>query len=100
MSETNIVLFVLGVMLVAILLRITCQISKQLSRIEAQLKLAQSAQGQSVGAAPTQSDDSVSGSAFEEFLSEDPQRRALSKSEQFAEFRNWRKEKGMNWQGS
>lgn len=41
-----------------------------------------------------------SGGAFETFLSEDPARRALSKSEQFAEYRKWRQEKGLNWTNS
>ena len=31
------------------------------------------------------------------FLSEDSQRRQLPKREQFAAFRAWRKEKGLNW---
>ena len=36
-------------------------------------------------------------SAFDEFLAEDPQRLSLPKSEQFAAYREWRKEKGMTW---
>lgn len=31
------------------------------------------------------------------FLSEDPLRRTLSKREQFAAYRKWRKEKGLSW---
>jgi hypothetical protein len=34
---------------------------------------------------------------FEAFLAEDPARRQLPKKEQFAAFRRWREEKGMNW---
>ncbi|MCW1914617.1 hypothetical protein OJ996_13600 [Luteolibacter sp. GHJ8] len=34
---------------------------------------------------------------FEVFLNEDPQRRELPKKEQFAAFRQWREERGMNW---
>ena len=34
---------------------------------------------------------------FEEFLNEDPSRRDLPKKEQFAGFRKWRDEKGLNW---
>jgi len=37
------------------------------------------------------------GTPFDEFLSEDPQRRNLSKKEQFKEYRKWRAEKGLNW---
>lgn len=35
--------------------------------------------------------------AFLAFLSEDPQRRSLTKREQFAAYRKWRKEKGLSW---
>lgn len=34
---------------------------------------------------------------FAEFLAEDPARRELPKKEQFAAFRRWREEKGLNW---
>ncbi len=38
--------------------------------------------------------------AFETFLSEDPSRQKLAKREQFAAYRQWRKEKGLNWKNS
>lgn len=34
---------------------------------------------------------------FQEFLDEDPARKEMSKKEQFAEFRKWRAENGLNW---
>lgn len=34
---------------------------------------------------------------FALFLEEDPARRELPKKEQFAAFRKWREEKGLNW---
>ena len=34
---------------------------------------------------------------FAVFLEEEPSRRELSKKEQFAAFRRWRDEKGLNW---
>lgn len=34
---------------------------------------------------------------FEVFLNEEPKRRELPKKEQFAAFRQWREERGMNW---
>ena len=37
------------------------------------------------------------GTQFEEFLSEDPHRRSLTKKEQFKAYRIWRTEKGLNW---
>jgi hypothetical protein len=44
--------------------------------------------------------DRQAGGAFEMFLSEDPERRYLPKGEQFAAYRQWRQEKGLNWSGS
>lgn len=38
-----------------------------------------------------------SGTHFEEFLNEDPERRRLAKKEQFKAYRAWRSEKGLNW---
>lgn len=38
--------------------------------------------------------------AFEAFLSEEPARREMTKGEQFAAYRQWRNEKGMNWSNS
>ena len=40
------------------------------------------------------------GGAFEAFLAEDPERRKLPKGEQFAAYRRWRQEKGLNWSNS
>lgn len=37
------------------------------------------------------------GTPFEEFLTEDPARRTMSKKEQFAAYRDWRSAKGLNW---
>ena len=34
---------------------------------------------------------------FMEFIREDPERRQLPKREQFAAYREWRKDKGLNW---
>ncbi|MCX8496800.1 MAG: hypothetical protein ORN51_11515 [Akkermansiaceae bacterium] len=50
-------------------------------------------------AAPSVAETS-SGGAFEAFLSEDPSRRKLGKKEQFAAYRQWRQENGMNWSNS
>lgn len=40
------------------------------------------------------------GGAFETFLAEDPARRQLPKKEQFAAYRKWRQENGLNWSNS
>ena len=37
---------------------------------------------------------------FAAFLEEDPSRKELPKKEQFAAFRKWREEKGLNWKAS
>lgn len=37
------------------------------------------------------------GTPFEEFLSEDPERRKIPKKDQFKAYRQWRSEKGLNW---
>ena len=49
---------------------------------------------------PASGGETLSGGAFEIFLSEEPSRRALTKSEQFAAYRQWRQQKGMNWSNS
>lgn len=40
---------------------------------------------------------STAPNAFEDFLREDPARRRLPKREQFAAYRVWRQENGLNW---
>jgi hypothetical protein len=42
-------------------------------------------------------DEAATAGAFEAFLAEDPARRELPKKDQFAAFRRWRAEKGLNW---
>lgn len=49
---------------------------------------------------PAPAVESSPGGTFEIFLSEDPERKALSKKEQAAAYRKWRQEKGMNWSNS
>lgn len=49
--------------------------------------------------APTSAETSAGG-AFETFLREDPSRRKLPKGEQFAAYRKWRQENGLNWTNS
>jgi len=44
--------------------------------------------------------EAESGGAFDEFLREDPARRLMVKSEQFAAYRQWRQARGMNWSNS
>jgi HAMP domain-containing protein len=81
--------------LLVLLLALGWRISRRLTRIEHLLENISSRPDEEI---PQPSADETSpGGAFETFLSEDPARRLLPKSEQFAAYRKWRQEKGMNW---
>lgn len=72
--------------------------SGRLSRIEQQLgKVASGSGGSGRAEATGKADDHEQYLIFQKFLDEDPARNGLAKKEQFAEFRKWRKEKGLNW---
>jgi len=86
--------------LLAILVLLVWATRLALARVEARLGRLES-RLQSAPSQSTASDsDEGSGSAYEQFLAEDPQRLAMPKSEQFAAYRQWRREKGMNWSNS
>ena len=95
MPEIELILLILAVCLLAWLAWQAGRMLARLARIEArisQVSLPVEASGQdpaSVQPSP--------GGWFESFLEEDPSRRSLPKSEQFAAFRKWRKEKGLSW---
>jgi hypothetical protein len=84
--------------LLAWLLVLGLRISGSLKRIER--KLGDMANGTGQEASPPSPAETQTGGAFETFLSEDPARRLLAKSEQFAAYRKWRQENGLNWSGS
>lgn len=74
------------------------RISRRLARIERQFKIMANLPDRD---APDPSPaETQAGGAFETFLSEDPARRLLPKAEQFAAYRKWRHEKGLNWSAS
>lgn len=87
------------------LLILVLRISGKLNRLESLISQSKSRSGvaatpaESSPAAPSAAETSPGG-AFEAFLAEDPSRRELSKSEQFAAYRQWRQEKGLNWSNS
>jgi hypothetical protein len=92
----NLLFSVLGML--ALLLVLAVGILRRLKRIGLRLmELQQSRQG---GESAPVAADIAAGGAFEMFLSEDAVRRELPKSEQFAEYRKWRQERGMNWSNS
>jgi hypothetical protein len=81
--------------LLALLLLLGWRMAGRLARIERQLtELAH--RPDSENSPPSQA-ETQTGGAFETFLSEEPARRLLTKSEQFAAYRQWRQEKGLNW---
>jgi hypothetical protein len=97
-SSTVVILLcsVLGfVFLIAVL---AFGILRSLRRIER--KMAESQQGTRGPALPPSAAETSAGGAFESFLNEDPARRKLAKAEQFAEYRKWRQENGLNWTNS
>ena len=93
-------LLIVAVILLGFLLLMSVVVLKRIGRIERLLLTTQSTQQELIRSAASDADSHPSGGAFEAFLNEDPKRSALSKSEQFAEFRKWRKDKGMNWSSS
>jgi hypothetical protein len=82
----------------ALLLMLSWRISRQLARIERQLTGLASRSDTETN--PLSQSETQTGGAFENFLGEDPARRLLPKAEQFAAYRKWRQEKGLNWSGS
>lgn len=97
-APTLIILLSVCAGLLVVVLLLVLRISSRLSRIE---KLAGQPPSRAEFAdhAPSKAETSPGG-AFEAFLSEDPGRRNLTKSEQFSAYRQWRQEKGMNWSNS
>lgn len=84
-----------GILLVLVLLNL--RMSRRLATLEkSMIQLSERGHEGEVGGGA----DVSPGGAFEAFLEEDPAREQMSKSEQFAAYRQWRHEKGMNWGGS
>lgn len=87
--------------LLIVLLALIFRISGKLSRLESSLFQSKSrTAAPEVASAPPSAAETSPGGAFEAFLAEDPSRRELTKAEQFAAYRQWRQEKGLNWSNS
>jgi hypothetical protein len=84
--------------LLVLLLVLGWRISRRLARIER--RLADMADHSNPETSTPSHAETQAGGAFETFLGEDPARRLLPKAEQFAAYRKWRQEKGLNWSGS
>lgn len=88
--------------LLVLLLVLALRVLGKLNHLESlisQSKSRPAAVSEPAPAAPSVAETSPGG-AFEAFLAEDPSRRDLTKSEQFAAYRQWRHEKGLNWSNS
>ncbi len=94
-------LYILGCSLAALLLVIILLLLRITSRLDS---LSYRRSERPASQKPTQTENPSPpptevepGTHFDEFLSEDPQRRALSKKEQSKAYRKWRDDKGLNW---
>ena len=96
MISPEVILLSLALLLLFILLMMAAGIRRALARVE--FRLSQQAEHKEGAAHVAEAE--AKESAFQAFLAEDPQRLGLPKSEQFAAFREWRREKGMNWSNS
>lgn len=85
------VLAVMQVLLFLALLRLSARISRLFTLIASPVPPA------SQELADRKESNSEQKKWFAEFLAEDPARKSLPKKEQFAAFRRWREEKGLNW---
>ena len=94
-SSTVVILLSTAVGLLVLLLGLVIGISRRLLRIERWLA-EQGSRQMTAESGPSQA-ETAAGGAFETFLDEDPAHRKLPKSEQFAKYRRWRQEKGLNW---
>lgn len=88
-----VILLSCGLALLGVLLVPLIGIFRCLARIERRL----AADERHASASHPAAGDSASGGAFETFLNEEPGCRMLAKSEQFAAYRRWRQQHGLNW---
>src|SRR6478735_1642976 len=96
-----VILVSICLVLLVLLLIMGIQISGRLKRLEQRLGQSPQNHGNSeVSSHAPSAAETSAGGAFETFLKEDPARRRLSKGEQFAAYRQWRQENGMNWSNS
>jgi len=96
MISPEVILLSLALILLLILLTVALGIRRALARVE--FRLHQQAERKEGAAHVAEAE--AKESAFQAFLAEEPQRLGLPKSEQFAAFREWRRQNGMNWSNS
>lgn len=100
-SDSPLILILLWTVLglLVLLSLATWGVSRRLARVERRLMERATFSGSEAQLSPSMA-ETTAGGAFETFLNEDPARRSLPKGEQFAAYRRWRQEKGLNWSGS
>lgn len=96
MISPEVILLSLILLMLIILLMVANGIRRAVLQVE--FRLQQQAERKESAAHVAEAE--AKESAYHAFLAEDPQRLGLPKSEQFAAFREWRREKGMNWSNS
>ena len=84
--------------LLVLVLLLVFRISRRLARMESLIP-RESIPLETAEETPSAAETSPGG-AFETFLNEEPGRREMTKGEQFAAYRRWRQENGMNWSNS
>lgn len=99
----TIVIFGVGLLILFMLLVSVWRVGGTLARLERRIaemaeaeKARETAMAIPEGRGSREPDRSRDG-AFLRFLEEDAGRRKLSKAEQFAQYRQWRKARGLNW---
>lgn len=95
-APTVVILLISAVGLLLVLVAMGLGIFRRLAHIERSVAEGLSRQEATESA---QVEPAVGG-AFETFLNEDPARRLLPKGEQFAAYRRWRQDHGLNWSNS
>jgi hypothetical protein len=95
MPETELILLFIAVFLLILILLQTARILTRLKRFEGRMPKPVSSRKHTKDKVVLH--QKGSGGLFDSFLEEDPSRRTLSKSEQFAAYRRWRKDKGLSW---
>ncbi|MBC8127571.1 MAG: hypothetical protein H8M99_10575 [Gloeobacteraceae cyanobacterium ES-bin-144] len=89
------------ILIVALLLLVLVSLNgtySTLKRIEK--RLAEAGKQSATDESAPSSAESSAGGAFEAFLDENPDLRLKSKAEQFAAYRQWRHDNGLNWRNS
>ncbi len=96
-----VILLSLGLLMTGIGMILNLRILGRLGRLEKAISQSSKSRGvRETPEAEPSSAETSQGGAFETFLSEDPARLRLSKAEQFAAYRQWRDDKGLNWSNS